>query len=148
MMPTGPVTPEAYLRDRVRDQIQWYQSKAKSHEQTRVIAAILVFSANIVAAILALIALFTDALPEAWVGVVTTLVGVLATYMALTAADYLAHSYAATARQLTDLEQAWLAGEFANEPEGFRKFVRRVEQVISREHGGWNAVVRHASERD
>jgi hypothetical protein len=147
MLPTGTLTPDAYLRDRVQGQLEWYRSRSVRHERTRVVLSALIFAANVLAALLALVALFGGSALEPWVAVVTTMVGVLTTYMALTAADFLANSYASTARHLAELEKAWRQGEYGPEPEGFHNFVRQVEQVISREHSGWTAVVRHASER-
>ncbi len=146
MLPTGPLTPDAYLRERVRGQLEWYRDRGRRHERNRVRLATLIFAANVLAAVAAGVALFVQAV-EPWVSVVTTLVGVLTTYAALTAADFLANSYGATARQLEELERAWRGGEYGGD-DGFRRFVWRVEQVISREHSGWTAVVRHVSERD
>ena len=95
-----------------------------------------------------LVALFGVPAFEPWVSVVTTLVGVLTTYAALTAADFLTNSYGGTARQLAELATAWREGQFGTGPEAFQRFVHQVEQVISREHSGWTVVVRHASQRD
>jgi hypothetical protein len=144
MIPTGPITPEDYLRDRVQDQERWYSQKARAHERTRVLLSWLIGSANVLAAGLALLSIFASSV-EAWLGVATTLVGLFTTYSAMTAADYLASSYAATARQLADLDKAWREGQYGGEAEDFRRFVRQVEQAISREHGGWTAVLRHVT---
>jgi hypothetical protein len=141
MLPPTPLTPEAYLRDRLQDQRRWYRDRAKRHALVRLVVVTCVGVGNGLASVLAAVQL------DPWVAVVTTAVGAVAAFGAVTAADYLASSYRSTARQLDDLERGWHAGLYGTDEKGFRRFVMQVEQVIGREHSGWVGVISHVSEQ-
>jgi SMODS and SLOG-associating 2TM effector domain 1 len=141
MLPPDPLTPETYLRDRLQDQRRWYRDRAKRHDLTRLAVVTGVGVGNGVAAALAALQL------DAWVAVVTTAIGAVAAFGAVTAADFLASSYRSTARQLDDLERSWQAGLYGKDERAFQRFVMQVEQVIGREHSGWVGVIRHVSEQ-
>lgn len=135
-LPSSNLTPETYLTDRVDDQIQWYRDRAEEHERSSFRILITILIANIAAAVLGLMQW------QAWVGVITTLVGALTAYAAFTISDFLATSYRSTAQQLENLKAAWSHGSYSAEADAFERFVLQVEQVIAREHGGWTAVLR------
>lgn len=140
MFPTAGLTPETYLRDRVRHQIAWYSDRAARHGRVHTIVTLLVVAANLAVALLGYLK-FTP-----WVGVATTLVGALTTYGGLRAADYLAGSFRATARELSDLERLWLNGGLGTDAAAFDRFVLEVERVLAREHTGWVTVVARLGE--
>jgi hypothetical protein len=138
-MPSAGLTPEAYVVGRVRDQECWYRRRSAQMERRQILLAGLVALAMLAAAGLGWWGL------GPWVAVMTTVVGALSTFAALTAASFLASSYRGTAERLARLAGDWRAGAYGDAPDAFSRFVVQVEQIIAREHSGWVAVFSHVS---
>ena len=75
----------------------------------------------------------------AWVAVVTTVGAAFAAHSAASRFDLQASTYAATARQLQDLEFEWKLTDTQKGPSEWFGFVAACEEVISAENRAWMA---------
>jgi len=129
MMPGAALDPATYIDLRLLPQRDWYDSRGRGHRATQGWLSAGIVGFNVVAGLLVV-----AGAPE-WIPLATTLVGALATYSALSNAEFLANSYRQTVLQLDQLRAAWQRGDYG--PDGFAQFVLHVEQVIAREYTGW-----------
>jgi hypothetical protein len=141
----SPAPPEldstAYLARRVNQQIDsYYRPKAKLNatraEQFR-------WAETALAGLAALLGAWASFSGVAgvgpWVAVLTTVGGGITAHSAAGRYDFQATTYFATARQLKDLENDWLASGKTAPSKEWSDFVQSCEEVISAENRGWMA---------
>ncbi len=143
---TKPWTPteasldiETYRQQRLLDQSRWYRQRALTHRRRHRVFATALALANLGAFVLGLIG-WTP-----WALVVLNLAAALTAYATLTASDYQAVTYRATADRLDQLDALWSAGAYGSGDGAFRTFVHEVEQVLARERSAWCVVLGHVS---
>jgi hypothetical protein len=137
----GRLTPTDYLRERVREQIErYYRPQARANNKLAERFHRLEIGAGALAAILgALAAYYTNHSVGPWVAVLTTLGATFAAHAAANRYDFQATTYAATARELDDIEQGWLAAGSPTDPEAWSRVVNACEEAISAENRAWMA---------
>ena len=142
-------SPEEYLKNRVSDQIDWYQEKSRLHSDKAAWLRNMEFFLAIAAALLAaLTGVFGGELMVrgwsieigAWVAVLTTIGGTLTAHVAAARYDHIVTSYSATAFQLRHLKMHWPPDGGGSVPSvEWSTFVRRCEDAISKENESWLA---------
>lgn len=148
-MPKALLSADDYIRDRVREQIDWYRRRAAEHKTYagRIKRLSLVLGAA--AVVLGLLgapfsALFKPEATTQWVGVPAALIAVITTVTASLAShlyagryQYLVVSYLATARKLEERVLEWdLSGKSDDER---KRFVQDCEGIFAAENSGWMA---------
>jgi len=147
--PPGPLGPEEYVAERVRDQIDYYRPSSRTYERRAGRLRTVEFILALTAAVLAASAGVFDAKLSvlggtfvfgAWVAVLTTIGGSITAQIGVTRYDFLVTSYLGTARRLEDLATRWppVGGGEVPSPE-WTKFVQECEDAISTENRGWMA---------
>jgi hypothetical protein len=141
-LPSGPLTVEAYIRERVDDQVsKFYLASASRYEKTvsRIRTVSLVLGA--LAAALGVLSTTKAAgttRAAGWVAVITTITAALAAYLYAGRFQYLIVSYQATARQLETLKVGWKVSS-RTEGEAEARFIKACEDAISIENNAWMA---------
>jgi SMODS and SLOG-associating 2TM effector domain 1/Protein of unknown function (DUF4231) len=139
-----PLDSDGYLNARVYHQINQYyrpqgQKNAKRADLFQKIGLAL-------AALVAVLSAFatmkgsagsTDIAP--WIAVLTTIGGSVAAYAAGARYEFQATTFYATARQLADLAEDWIASDKQAPSKEWSEFVRACEEAISAENRGWMA---------
>ena len=148
-IPTALLTADDYVRDRVREQMDWYRRRAAEHKASasRIKGLSLVLGA--VAVVLGLSgphlgSLLSDEQAAKWVGVpaafiavFTTITTSLASYLYAGRYQYLVVSYLTTARKLEERVVEWeLSGKSDDER---KRFVQDCEGLFAAENSGWMA---------
>lgn len=147
--PPGSLRPEKYLENRVREQIGWYEDKARyNSSRARVFRFIELVLAIAAVALGAAAGVWGEEILlggwsftfGAWVAVLTTVGGALTAHIGASRYDSLFTGYSATANRLTDLATQWPPsdGGTAPSPE-WSAFVNECENAISVENEGWKA---------
>jgi ABC-type multidrug transport system fused ATPase/permease subunit len=147
--PPGSLSPEKYLEERVREQIGWYEEKARYNSgRARVFRFIELVLAIAAVALGAAAGVWGEAISlggwsftfGAWVAVLTTVGGAMTAHVSASRYDSLFADYSATALRLTDLATQWPPsdGGAAPSPE-WSAFVNECENAISVENESWKA---------
>jgi len=136
--------PEDYLNLRIDEQINsYYRPKsvwnATRAEQYRLIELALGLAAAVMGGIVTAVGSDSKIVLGPWVAVVTTVTGAITAHAAASRYDFQATTFAATARQLTDLLAEWRALKTNASGAAWSEFVRQCEDVISAENRGWMA---------
>jgi hypothetical protein len=143
--PTRPAPPPldagGYLEVRVRQQItDYYRPKAKQFahlaQRAQTIGIVL---AGLAAVLSAIVTVTGSAYVGPWIAVLTTVSGSVAAYAAGNRYDFQTTTFAATARQLEDLANAWTASGRPAPSQAWSELVRACEGAISAENRGWMA---------
>lgn len=141
------MTPEEYLEQRLDDQIAWYDRKSGATQRwfKRLRAAEIVCAA-------AIPVLATVAEDSPWVGRTMALLGALVVVLAgiLSLQQYQERwvEYRATAEALKHEKYLYLTyTDPYHAAEAFPLLVRRVEALISKEHGNWAGYTRQAADK-
>lgn len=145
--PPPALDPDAYVAQRVREQIDRYYrpsarinaSRARRLRRAEIAMAGLAAALGGVTAALKLPAAGMSGSLGPWVAVLTTIGGAIAAHAAASRYDQEARMYFATARQLEDLLDEWTANGKPQDPARWSAFVTACEQVISAENRGWMA---------
>lgn len=137
----GNLTPADYLRERVRAQIEgYYRPQAHANaERAKRFHWLEIVAGALAAALGALAALYSELGLGSWVAVLTTLGATFAAHAAGNRYDFQATTYAATARELDDIEQSWLAAGRPTDPDAWSRVVNACEEAISAENRAWMA---------
>lgn len=149
--PPPAMTPDEYVQQRVRQQVQqYYLPKASAYarrlRRLRSAEFVLSLAATILATVAAVLA--ADAAPgagaqaagiAAWVAVLTTLGGAVVAHIAGTRYDFLVTSYTVTAHRLQRLLNEWLAQGCPLDQTRWTAFVEACESAIAVENGSWMA---------
>ena len=130
------LSPEAYLRERVDDQLRWYEAKSASHKRWyyRLQLVTLVFAVTV-----PIVALSSS---EAWTRYLTAISGAIAALSAGVGSLYQLREqwldYRSTAEALKYERFRFLAGAEPYVDDGsFSRFVNRVESIIISENMTW-----------
>ncbi|MEU1426926.1 DUF4231 domain-containing protein [Nocardia sp. NPDC005746] len=140
--PTPPppaLTPEAYVRQRLQGQIDYYRPTARRYTRYATRWRRFAIALGMVTALVAAAAAIASGTgPTAlapWVAVLTTATANVAAYLTAQRYDYLAMTYLTTAHRLRALADDWAAGVHADWP----AFVSACESVIATENTAWMA---------
>jgi hypothetical protein len=135
------LTPDKYLDSRVHQQInEYYRPKARENArlaQTFQTAGIVL--AGIAAVLSGIVTVSGGKALGSWIAVLTTVGGSVAAYAAGNRYDFQTSTFAATARQLEDLANAWTASAKPFPSKEWSELVRGCEDAISAENRGWMA---------
>jgi hypothetical protein len=142
----GVLEPEAYVRVRVEDQVEYYRKHARANAARARRFRRLELIAAAAAAILGAGATALKLAPKAelgglgaWVAVITTIGGAVAAHAAASRYDQQARVFFATARRLEDLRNDWRARGQPQDGARWSEFVTACEDAISSENRGWMA---------
>ena len=127
----------AYLKDRLDDQQQWYDRKSTKFQTLATQLQV----ARFVAYILGFLLIFFHGVGVNGLGIMTTVAGAFATWLAGKHYDDLSQSYAGMARQLSLLRalapMAPPPGAPATGSGDWTRFVDKVETLMDGEHQDW-----------
>ena len=145
--PPPALDPDAYVAQRVRDQIDRYYrpsarinaSRARTLRRAELTMAALAAALGGLTAALKIPAAGMSSGLGPWVAVLTTIGGAIAAHAAASRYDQQARVYFATARQLEDLLDEWTADGKPQDPARWSAFVTACEEAISAENRGWMA---------
>lgn len=147
--PPGRLDSDGYLKRRVNDQVEaYYRRQARKNSRHsdwyRWLSIVLSSLAAILGAIATALKLGSGTGTEAggigaWIAVLTTFSASVVAYAAASRFTENARSYFATARQLEDLRDDWIAGGRPADNEQWSAFVAACEEAISAENRGWMA---------
>jgi conflict system pore-forming effector with SLATT domain/uncharacterized protein DUF4231 len=144
--PQEMMTPDEYRKKRVRDQIDWYQSKSKeagrSAGRLRLAEFILAALATVITALstitgkqIPLVGINFDI--AALTALFTTVGGAILSHVEASRLDDLATNYAAAARRLEDLDAGFNRAK--GHPQNWSVFVNSCEDIIAAENQSWIA---------
>jgi hypothetical protein len=125
-----------YLRDRVRDQRDWYGAKARSNARASTRWLCAVGAAQLLGAVASVAMVRWPDFPFHLGSVLASIAGVLVGWREVKQYGQLAHAYSLAAQELGLVEAQ--AASVSTEDE-FAAFVADAEQAISREHTMWTA---------
>ncbi len=135
------LAPDKYLDSRVYQQIkEYYRPKARENArlaQTFQTAGIAL--AGIAAVLSGIVTITKGESIGPWIAVLTTVGGSVAAYAAGNRYDFQTSTFAATARQLEDVANAWTASPKPVPSKEWSELVRACEEAISAENRGWMA---------
>ena len=144
-LPAFPMSVEAYVEDRVKDQIKYYREKAVEHgravEWGKRAALGFAVAAALLGALAGLSPLVSDlALASGWIPVVGAFSGAVAAYLYAERHEYLEISYRSTDRRLTRLSKRWgsLHSE-RSDVQAQQALSQACEAAISVENQAWMA---------
>ena len=140
------IGPERYLRIRIADQLAYFHGRIDRLDRRRTVAQLLAIGAGGVGAILAAAGF------EIWIGLTTAIGGAAVAYLAYLQVDATIVAYNQSATRLASLQREWSARrETDHDPARFEDLVRRGEDVLTTELGGWvqqmNEALRDLQER-
>lgn len=144
----GRLPPQDYIAERIRQQVDWYNRKARIYARQVAGFRRLEFILALAAALLATAAgIWTNApgfhgVPlsiGAWVAVLTTIGAAVTTHITASRYDFLVSSYFATANRLENLAVQWpdWPDQDVVPSEKWSEFVHQCEHAISTENQGW-----------
>ncbi len=127
------LTPERYLKYRLKDQLSWYRGKTVKLENQLTRLRRLIYASGAVGTFLAAIGL------ELWIALTTALVTAFTTYMEYQKVEEKLMRYNQTATDLDNIERWWVAlsAEEQAYPENLDKLVGQTETSIYSEHAAW-----------
>ena len=125
-----------YLQQRIRDQKDWYNRKAKYNSNKETMWFWIIMSVEFLAILVAIYMLNTLSTAFNPIGTFTTLVVVFAAWNQIKKHRELSQSYTLAAQELTSIES--LAIHIKDE-KGLSNYVRNAENAISKEHTMWCA---------
>jgi TRPM family ion channel/conflict system pore-forming effector with SLATT domain/uncharacterized protein DUF4231 len=138
------IGPERYLQIRIGDQLAYYHGRIERLDRRRTVFQLLAISAGGAGAILA------AAGQEIWIGLTTAIGGAAVAHLAYLQVDATIVAYNQSATRLATLQREWVAGA-DHDPAAFEKLVKRGEEVLMTELGGWvqqmNEALRDLQER-
>lgn len=130
--------PETYLKERVDDQIDWYDRRSQSNQRMykRLRATEIVLAASI-----PFFAGFIKDVPQFGmvVGILGVLVAVLAGFMGMQRYQELWQEYRTTCESLRQEKYLFLAriAEYAQSEQPFSDFVTRIEGLLTKQQRRW-----------
>jgi ABC-type multidrug transport system fused ATPase/permease subunit len=127
---------EAYLRDRLDDQIEWYSRKSRENGIAGQAWFWSITGLQVVAAIAAGLAAARGAFSMNWVSVAMTIAAAVTGWSQAKRHDELAISYAVAAQDLIQIKSLLAP---VSEETAFRELVDQGEEAVSREHTMWCA---------
>lgn len=141
-LPTGSLTVQAYIEDRVNDQIEgFYRPRARELAQKMARIKRFGFWLGLLAVVLAALGSITN-WTAGWVAVITTITASIAAYAYAGRYQYLIISYQATADKLELERTRWdTSGKTDADAEERNQFILDCEEVISIENSAWMAEV-------
>ena len=125
-----------YLQQRIRNQKDWYNRKAKYNSNKETMWFWIIMSVEFLAILVAIYMLNTLSTVFNPIGIFTTLIVVFAAWNQIKKHRELSQSYTLAAQELTSIES--LAIHIKDE-EGLSNYVRNAENAISKEHTMWCA---------
>jgi hypothetical protein len=125
--------PEGYLKIRLGDQVNYYQSKVRKLGMRLKILQWLIYIIGGLGTLLAAVGL------ELWVALTTTIVGTFSTYMEYQQTENSLMIYNQAATSLTNIQAWWTAlpDKKRKDPENIKKLVDNTEKVFQTELKGW-----------
>lgn len=136
-LPAMGLSARDYLKERVRDQIGYYDGQAQRSEKKMERGRRITWMLGVMGVVLgAAGSLFEITGAGAWVAVTANLTAAVTSYVLAERFSYLAISYRVTADRLRSLEAGWNS-QASPQKEDFHGLVRRCEEVISIENKRW-----------
>jgi hypothetical protein len=138
-VPIGQLRIEDYIRDRVDEQVRWYEKRAKEHQRK---ADLCRKATGVLGAVGALLALATAAAAvSAWAAVVATFTASITAYLKDQQYQTLAGTYQTTALRLRLIKSEWEgSGKTDGDKTERNLFIQRIEDTIAAENGAWMAL--------
>jgi hypothetical protein len=140
-LPKSWLGPDEYLRQRVRDQIDWFERRAAEHArqaQRLKLCTIALGALGVVLAAAHGVYPQADALP-AWVGVIGTVSGAITTYLFANRLLFLTASYETTALRLRFALEDWSRVPEEGRAGALGALVAKVEDILLLENRQWVA---------
>jgi cation transporter-like permease len=136
----SPMTVNQYIKERVQDQIDWYQKRAMKHQSSadlcRRSSAVLTGVGVVLT-----VGAFTVSSFSAWTPVVATMAASITAHLKSQQFQMLTATYSSTALRLTMLLGDWTAsGKSEDDKPDRNTFIQRCEETMSNENGGWSAL--------
>jgi hypothetical protein len=142
---------DAYIDKRITEQAEYYY-EPKALENARILNRLkmISFLLGILGAIIGAASTAIDGLfgSTAWIAVVSTISGAVATYTFAGRYQYLVTSYELTARKLKSIRNAWHRLSEAEKAARKGEYVRQFENTISFENQAWMAELINKKEKN
>lgn len=136
-LPVGPLSVADYVKDRVDDQIGFYDERTTRYMGNLKLSRILTLALGCVSVLLSVVALGnvgTQVIP-----LTSTLMAALASYVVAAQYGYLITSYQATGDRLRQLKTEWSLSKDPQSFEAINQLVRGCENAMSTENAAWLA---------
>ncbi len=146
----GELSIDGYVEHRVRDQIDYYGTRARDHSATAERYRNLHLLLMLVAAVMGTVSAFVDVQLGPWVAVVTTATAGLIAHASAGRHDELAIAFSATGNRLQEAVDLWTDRPAKSKPtpEERNEFVQTCEAAISSENQSWHAKLSEPPPRD
>ncbi len=139
------ITPQEYLRDRIDDQIQYYERKSALNRRRHYTAKTVVIISG--ALIPILIGYSTEGRESLkyFAGVLGVIITIVEGIMNLRKYQETWATYRLTIEALRREKLLFQSGvgDYQNEAEAFPNFVFKAEQILSTENSSWSSIFRH-----
>jgi hypothetical protein len=136
-----PLTPDAYVQERILAQVAWFRSRASSYSARQSQFAFAQFALALASAIAGtILASMPDKTLLAWVAVLTTVLGALSSHLLAQRYEQLTISYRATADRLEGVRDRWCDGRSS-----FEQLVSQCESTLAQENQAWITGIDDAS---
>jgi hypothetical protein len=140
------IGPQRYLQIRIGDQLAYFHGRIDRLDRRRTVFQLLAIGTGGAGAILAAAGL------EIWIGLTTAIAGAAIAHLAYLQVDATIVAYNQSATRLAALQREWTADRGTDQDQArFEDLVRRGEEVLTTELGGWvqqmNEALRDLQER-
>jgi hypothetical protein len=137
--PLNPLTVDAYIAERVDDQIRWYKQRAGEFQAASGQYRNWVFVLGALSVLLGLASSFEPI--SVWIAVIASVTGALTAHTKNQRYQELTAMYSTTALRLQLLQSEWAGSQKteADKPER-DAFIRRCEETMALENGAWLAL--------
>jgi hypothetical protein len=133
-----PLTVEEYIVERVDDQINWYQQRAREYQKKSDDCRRYIFGLGAISVLLGLASAISAV--SAWIAVIATITAALMAHMKNQRYQSLIAMYSATALRLGLLKSEWAGSRKTDADKADRDaFIQRCEQTMALENGAWVA---------
>jgi hypothetical protein len=133
-----PLTVEEYLVERVDDQINWYQQRAREYQKKSDGFRRYIFALGAMSVLLGMASAMN--VVSAWIAVIATIMAALTAHMKNQRYQSLIAMYSATALRLGLLKSEWAESRKTDRDKADRDaFIQRCEETMGLENGAWVA---------
>jgi hypothetical protein len=133
-----PLTVEEYIVERVDDQINWYQQRAREYQKKSDDCRRYIFGLGALSVLLGLASAISAV--SAWIAVIATITAALTAHMKNQRYQTLIAMYSATALRLGLLKSEWAESRKTDADKADRDaFIQRCEETMALENGAWIA---------
>jgi len=138
-LPQGLLTLEGYIKDRVQDQIDFYDGRVGEYQQSLSQNRMQVIVLGAVSVALGFVAGWWASPAAAIIAFIATLTAALNSHVASSRYGYLVVSYQAVSDQLRDLKQLWPVTRLKDDPSAQALFAKSCESAMAAENNAWMA---------